>query len=159
MLVIALGAACAASRPEPAPPKTPVAAPVRTPPPVDPEVVEGSTFAENEPVFSPPVEPPLDTKARAQQLFREGTMAFSRNDFGAAIAAFTEAHRLVPMAPLMFNIAMVREKMGDLGGARNDYAAVLVRADADENLRVHVREAIQRIDRILAGAPPSRSDF
>lgn len=154
--ILALGAGCAPSRATTAVAPPPVVEPVKaTPPPpvTDDAVVDGSTFAHDELVFSPPFEEPPDTKERAKQLFREGTLAFQRGDFGAAIAAFTEADRLVPMAALMFNIARVRERMGDLGGARNGYAAALARPDVDENLRNHVHEAILRIDRTLAGGP------
>lgn len=167
-LVIAL---CSACRREPT--STPVAEAPFEPTPSEPAprepIAKGTVPVATE--TSPTIEPPgadssrdirapsapqsPDSSTRAHEHFRSGAIAFDRGEFAKAVAEFIAADNLVPKAAILFNVANAREKMGDVGGARNTYTAVLARPDLDENLRNIVVEHIARIDRILGGGPQS----
>src|SRR6266550_719215 len=51
-------------------------------------------------------------KARAQALLSEGTAAYGRGDYAAALDKFTAAYRIFPSPKLWFNIGQANRDLG-----------------------------------------------
>ena len=73
--------------------------------------------------------------ARVEQLSVQGAELFQAGSYRDAIVRFKEAYALVPVANLLYNIALSYERLGDLDAAISYYEKFIVADDADPEVR------------------------
>ncbi len=73
--------------------------------------------------------------ARVEALSQEGAEAFQAGRYRDAIVRFKEAYALVPVANLLYNIALSYERIGDGDAAITYYEKFIVADDADPEVR------------------------
>jgi tetratricopeptide (TPR) repeat protein len=80
-------------------------------------------------------------RERAKQLFIEGVALYEAGDLEGAVERFEQANQLAPMPALRFNIARIRQQLGDTVGACAAYAELLADPNTDESIREHASRA------------------
>jgi tetratricopeptide (TPR) repeat protein len=73
--------------------------------------------------------------ARVEALSLEGAQLFQGGNYREAIVRFKEAYALVPVANLLYNIALSYERVGDNDAAITYYEKFIVADDADPEVR------------------------
>jgi len=90
----------------------------------------------------PPSDDALVQEART--FFQRGVAMFRRDQYQAAMQAFTAAHRFAPLPEIFFNMAVTAEKMGNIRDAMDYYREYLrLRPSAAD--RGHVEREIERL--------------
>lgn len=90
----------------------------------------------------PPSDDALVQEART--FFQRGVAMFRRQQYQAAMQAFTAAHRFAPLPEIFFNMAVTAEKMGNIRDAMDYYREYLrLRPRAAD--RGHVEREIERL--------------
>lgn len=72
---------------------------------------------------------------RVEELSLEGAELFQTGNYAEAIVRFKEAYALVPVANLLYNIALSYERIGDVDAAITYYEKFIVADDADPEVR------------------------
>ncbi len=70
--------------------------------------------------------------AKAKRLFKVGNKAFDAGRYSDALASYRASYKHYPRPSTLFNIAVCRDRLGDLEGAYVDYAAFVEAAEADD---------------------------
>jgi tetratricopeptide (TPR) repeat protein len=95
---------------------------------------------------------PSPNEERAMQLFQEAQKAYERGDYGPAIDKLKEAIALDPEGKeLVYNLALIYEKRGDLEDAERMYRSYLAMLDDAKE-----RDRVQAILKRLEGAKKDR---
>lgn len=107
------------------------------------EALQQAKRRQREQVFTlPPSDDALVQEART--FFQRGVAMFRRQQYQAAMQAFTAAHRFAPLPEIFFNMAVTAEKMGNLRDAMDYYREYLrLRPRAAD--RGHVEREIERL--------------
>jgi hypothetical protein len=79
----------------------------------------------------PPEDEPDPTAVAAIKHFEKGQQHYELREWGAAIASFKEAYRLLPDPAFLFNLAQAHRLAGDCLAAHDQYKAYLRAAPAD----------------------------
>lgn len=91
---------------------------------------------------------PADDRARAEELFTNGSELYAEGEYEAAITAFRQSLALSGEPALHFNIANCLERTGDLEGARTELN--LYRAVAPAEERETLDRRITALDRRIS---------
>lgn len=83
-------------------------------------------------VGSQPPGEEFEARRRAEARYQEAVADFEAGRFEAAAVGFDEAHGLFPSARLLFNLALAREKAGDLVAAAEALSRYIGAADRDQ---------------------------
>lgn len=98
-----------------------------------------------EPTTEPTAAPAPSTneadRARAAELFTNGSTLYDEGEYESAIVAFRESYRLSNEPALFYNIANSLERMGDLDAARSELNTYRALAPADEREKLDRRIA------------------
>lgn len=96
--------------------------------------------------------------ARVEELSLEGATLFKEGRHAEAIARFEEAYALVPVANLLYNIALVHERAGDVKQAIAYYERFIVAQDADPDVRARALARIKEIEEEQAARERARRE-
>ena len=84
---------------------------------------------------------------KVETLSAEGAALFRNGDYGPAIERFKQAYDLVPVANLLYNIALSYERLNDEELAIQYYELFIVADDADPAVRATALRRMQELDR------------
>ena len=89
-----------------------------------------------------------NVKAAARQAFAEGIKLFEDGDYGGALTKFNEAHALVPLSAVRFNVARCQDKLGRTATAWAEYKATAADAknEGKAKLEAQALEAASAIE-------------
>ncbi|MBN1771598.1 MAG: PEGA domain-containing protein [Deltaproteobacteria bacterium] len=94
-------------------------------------------------------EPPEAQQARL--LFEEGMAAIDREDYAAAIDAFTRSWEVSPKAIVLFNVAMCHRAMADFPATYDAFRRYLAAAlEEPQERRAQAEEMLRELDAVLA---------
>ncbi|HEY8943897.1 MAG TPA: PEGA domain-containing protein, partial [Polyangiaceae bacterium] len=90
----------------------------------------------------------VDLAAEADFLFRRGTEAYQRGDYGSALERFHASNRLVPNRNVLFNIAYTYEKLQRYPEAYHYFLQVL-EVERDPAQLEKIRQAMAALERLV----------
>lgn len=91
----------------------------------------------------------VELRRKASGLYENGVRAFEGRRYREAVDQFLAADRLLPSAPLSYNIALAYENLLDVAGALRFYRDYLRRAPTASN-GAKVRERVRELELTLA---------
>lgn len=83
-----------------------------------------------------------DNEAKAQALYAEGESAYANGNYESALASFSAAYELIPVAGLLFNIGQCYRKLGHHRKAAEFFERYLVEETDEIGNRAEVKELL-----------------
>jgi hypothetical protein len=102
-------------------------------------------------------------RASAREAYDNGTKAFDRGDYAAALDGFVKANALIPSVQAMFWIAQAQDKLGHTDAAIEAYEAITARADftklsPEKSVTVNTRLAALKAEAAAPAAAPAPAE-